>query len=392
MSATPEGSPRAHAVATQAPTEPPGFGLTVVPAPDVVHTVAIRPGSPPTRIEPTVTDLVRGIRSRDHAALGRAISLIESSNPAHQTKAREVMRLLAADAQSADRSMRIGITGVPGAGKSTFIERLGCMLTSAGTRLAVLAVDPSSAISGGAILGDKTRMAKLASDPNAFIRPSPSSGTLGGVARTTRESIAICEAAGFDVILVETVGVGQSETAVADMTDLFLALMVPGAGDELQGIKRGLLELVDILIVNKCDGDNVQRAKLAARQYAGALRMLRGESGSAVAPIVMTASALSGNGVADIWASVLARHTTMRSSGALDTRRRTQRARWLDTIIDDRLHALLRSSSAAQRALEHARVGVLTATLAPADAADAVLHALTEEIRMQRSSDSHSLP
>ncbi|MBY0311236.1 MAG: methylmalonyl Co-A mutase-associated GTPase MeaB [Phycisphaerales bacterium] len=354
--------------------------------------MAIRPGAPPPRVEPTAVQLVRGVRSRDRAALGRAISLIESSNPAHQSKARELMRLLAVSAPDASTSIRIGITGVPGAGKSTFIERLGCMLTSAGSRLAVLAVDPSSAISGGAILGDKTRMAKLASDPNAFIRPSPSSGTLGGVARTTRDSIAICEAAGFDVVLVETVGVGQSETAVADMTDLFLALMVPGAGDELQGIKRGLLELVDILIVNKCDGDNMQRAKLAARQHAGALRMLRGDGESALAPIVLTASALTGDGVADIWTSILARHSTMRSTGNLEARRRTQRVRWLDTAIDDRLHAMLRASSAAQLALENARARVLAGTLAPSDAADTVLNTLIETICTQRPQDSHSLP
>src|SRR5512132_3107230 len=217
------------------------------------------------------SDLVRGIRAGERATLARAITLIESKRADHRRTAHHLVQELL---PHTGKAVRLGITGAPGVGKSTTIDVLGTYLTGKGHKVAVLAVDPSSSRSGGSILGDKTRMAKLSADPHAFIRPSPAAGTLGGVAAKTRETMLLCEAAGFDVVLVETVGIGQSETTVADMTDFFLALMLPGAGDELQGIKKGLVELADMIAVNKADGDNVKRASTAAAEYRGALHIL----------------------------------------------------------------------------------------------------------------------
>src|SRR5687767_7242293 len=233
------------------------------------------------------------VASGDRAALARAITLMESRRPDHREAARALLQELM---PRTGKAVRIGITGVPGVGKSTAIDTLGSMLTEKEHKVAVLAVDPSSTRTGGAILGDKTRMARLAVDPNAFIRPSPSSGTLGGVAAKTRETMLLCEAAGFDVILVETVGVGQSETAVADLTDFFLVLMLPGAGDELQGLKKGIVELADMIAVNKADGDNIARAKRAAAEYRAALHILNPRS-TTWSPPVVTYSALTGDGI-----------------------------------------------------------------------------------------------
>src|SRR6187455_3482352 len=238
-------------------------------------------------------DLIRGVRSGDRAMLARAITLIESKRADHRRTAHQLVQELL---PLTGKGVRLGITGAPGAGKSTFVEALGTRLTAQGHKVAVLAVDPSSTRTGGSILGDKTRMARLASDPNAFVRPSPSSGTLGGVAAKTRETMLVCEAAGYDVVLVETVGIGQSETAVSDMTDFFLALMLPGAGDELQGIKKGLVELADMIAVNKADGDNIKRANLAAAEYRGALHILSPRS-EHWHPPVLTYSALTGTGM-----------------------------------------------------------------------------------------------
>jgi LAO/AO transport system kinase len=238
------------------------------------------------------------------------------------------------------RAARVGITGVPGVGKSTFIERLGTMLTTgalgAPKRLAVLAIDPSSTVTGGSILGDKTRMARLTGDPNAFVRPSPSSGTLGGVAQRTRESMLLCEAAGYDVVFVETVGVGQSETTVAQMTDVFLALMLPGAGDELQGIKRGLLELADLVAVNKADGDNLRAARIAVAEHEAALRCMPTALDDHVARVLMC-SAKTGDGVADVWRAIDERLAGMRTSGLLQTKRQSQRLGWMHQLIDESL-------------------------------------------------------
>src|SRR6266540_3306557 len=246
------------------------------------------------RSTPDVAALARGIRAGERAVLARAITLIESKRADHQKAARELVQKLL---PGTGKAVRVGITGMPGAGKSTTIDALGTYLTDKGHRVAVLAVDPSSNRTGGSILADKTRMPRLAADGNAFIRPSPTSGSLGGVAAKTREAMLVCEAAGFDVVLVETVGIGQSETAVADMTDFFLVLLLPGAGDELQGLKKGVVELADMLAVNKADGDNVARARAAAAEYRAALHILSPRSPGWTAPVV-TCSALTGEGVA----------------------------------------------------------------------------------------------
>src|SRR5215475_9225049 len=253
---------------------------------------------------PDLARLERGIRAGERAVLARAITLIESRRTDHQKTARQLVQNLL---PLTGRAVRVGITGAPGVGKSTTIDALGTSLTGQGHRVAVLAVDPSSARTGGSILADKTRMARLATDENAFIRPSPSAGTLGGVAAKTRETMLACEAAGFDAILVETVGIGQSETAVADMTDFFLALMLPGAGDELQGLKKGLVELADMIAINKADGDNAARARVAAADYGAALHILTPRLAEWQPPVV-TCSALTGTGIAALWEHVLDHH------------------------------------------------------------------------------------
>src|SRR5262244_1451100 len=246
------------------------------------------------------SDLARGIRGGERATLARAITLIESKRADHRRTAHHLVQELL---PRTGKAVRLGITGAPGVGKSTTIDVLGTYLTGKGHKVAVLAVDPSSTRTGGSILGDKTRMARLASDPNAFVRPSPSSGTLGGVAAKTRETMLVCEAAGYDVVLVETIGTGQSETAVADMTDFFLVLMLPGAGDELQGLKKGVIELADMLAVNKADGDNIARAKAAAAEYRAALHII-GAGSELWTPPVMTFSALTGDRIAELWANI----------------------------------------------------------------------------------------
>src|SRR6187401_2718084 len=269
-----------------------------------------------SRSQPPAPDIARlalGIRAGERGMIARAITLVESRRTDHQKAARRLVQELL---PSTGTAVRVGITGAPGTGKSTTIDALGTFLTGRGHKVAVLAVDPSSTRTGGSILGDKTRMARLGQDPNAFIRPSPSSGTLGGVASKTRETMLICEAAGFDVVIVETVGIGQSETAVADMTDFFLALMIPGAGDELQGIKKGVVELADMIAVNKADGDNVGRAKVASADYRAALNILAPRSPNWTPPVI-TYSALTGEGIAELWKQVTAHRTAMTKSGEL---------------------------------------------------------------------------
>jgi LAO/AO transport system kinase len=304
----------------------------------------------------------------DRAALARAITLIESKRGDDQARARALMQALL---PHSGRSIRVGITGVPGVGKSTLIDALGARLTGRGHRLAVLAVDPSSTRSGGSILGDKTRMRNLATDPRAYIRPSPSAGTLGGIAAKTREAMLVCEAAGFDVVLVETVGVGQSETAVADMVDLFLVLLLPGGGDELQGLKKGIVELADLIAVNKADGEGAVRARAAAAEYGAALRILA-PSGPVWSTPIITVSGATGEGLDRLWALVLDHRARMEAAGLLAKRRSAQQVKWLTTLLDERLTARLRADPRVKARLAELEAKVAQGRIAAIVAADEI--------------------
>ena len=322
------------------------------------------PSKSPARRELAVSDYVSGVLAGDRAVLGRAISLVESNAPRHHALAQEVLTQLL---PHTGKSERVGISGVPGVGKSTFIEALGTKLTREGRRVAVLAVDPTSERTRGSILGDKTRMTLLAQDQNAFIRPSPSSGSLGGVGRKTRETLLLCEAAGFDVVLVETVGVGQSETMVADIVDFYLVLMLAGAGDELQGIKRGILELADLIAVNKADGENRKAATRARREYESALELLHGHGDGWKVPVV-TCSGLSGEGLDELWQHVQRHREQACASGSFDEHRRAQLIRWTWQMVDDELADALRRHPAVAALVpeleRQVHAGELTATLA----------------------------
>ena len=311
-------------------------------------------------------DLVDGGVVGDRTAIGRALTLVESQRPEDREVAAE---LLASLMYRSGLAHRVGVTGVPGVGKSTFIDALGTSLTGAGRRVAVLAVDPTSTLSGGSILGDKTRMPRLSNDDSAFVRPSPSTGTLGGVTRTTRESMVVLEAAGYDVVLVETVGIGQSETAVAAMVDFFLVLMLPGAGDELQGIKKGVLELADMIAVNKADGDNEARAREAVRDYSAALRLIRPASPDWATP-VMTCSGLTGEGLSELWERVENHRSALTASGAWDKQRRSQQLSWMWSTVEDRLVAAMRADPTVQEVLAEAERSVLDGEITPAAAAE----------------------
>jgi LAO/AO transport system kinase len=324
------------------------------------------------RSAPDVSTLARGIRGGERAVLARAITLIESKRADHRKAARTLVQELL---PASGNAVRVGITGMPGVGKSTTIDALGTFLTGKGHKVAVLTVDPSSSRTGGSILGDKTRMARLAADDNAFIRPSPASGTLGGVAAKTRETMLLCEAAGYDVMLVETVGIGQSEIAVADMTDFFLVLMLPGAGDELQGLKKGVLELADMIAVNKADGDNVARANAAAAEYRAALHILSPRSPDWTPPVV-TYSALTGAGVAELWDRVLEHRTRLSASGALERQRREQQVKWMWAMIEERLIGRLKSDATVKARLPALEAAVAEGRLSPALAADEIAEAL----------------
>lgn len=319
----------------------------------------------------TLDELSEGVLGGDRTVLARAITVVESTRDDHRELAGELLARLLPHTGGA---RRVGITGVPGVGKSTFIDQFGVNLTAAGHRVAVLAVDPTSRRTGGSILGDKTRMERLANDPNAFVRPSPAGATLGGVTRTSREVMVLCEAAGYDVVLVETVGVGQSETMVAEMVDFFLVLMLSGAGDELQGMKKGILELADAVAVNKADGDNVLRAETAAAEYRYALHLVAPASPTWTPP-VLVCSGMTNEGLDDIWTQITLHRARLETTGELAAKRAGQQIRWMWSMVDDRLRASLHESPAVAalvRALsEEVRAGALT----PGAAADRILEA-----------------
>lgn len=314
---------------------------------------------------------VEGVLGADRTWLGRAVTLVESTKSDDRASATELLQRLLPHTGGA---RRVGITGVPGVGKSTFIDALGTYLTSQDHRVAVLAVDPSSSVSGGSILGDKTRMPNLAIDDAAYIRPSPSSGSLGGVTRTTRETMTVVEAAGFDVVLVETVGVGQSETAVADMVDFFLVMMLPGAGDELQGIKKGVLELADALVVNKADGGNEVAAQRAVRDYRAALAMTAPANPNWVPP-VLAVSAIEGTGLDQVWDQIQAYYQALSDSGELTVLRADQQVRWMWAMVEDRLRDRLQTSPNVADLAGLLEDQVAGGQVAPAAAADQILAA-----------------
>ncbi|WP_246282525.1 methylmalonyl Co-A mutase-associated GTPase MeaB [Flavobacterium agri] len=314
-------------------------------------------------------DLINGIFDGNITALSRAITLVESTNPEHQQKASEV---ISACLPKANNSVRIGITGVPGVGKSTFIEAFGKYLTGIGKKVAVLAVDPSSSLSHGSILGDKTRMEELVKDKNAFIRPSASGETLGGVARKTRETITLCEAFGFDTIIIETVGVGQSETAVHGMTDFFLLLQIAGAGDELQGIKRGIMEMADAIVINKADGDNIKKAKLAKTEFGRALHYFPQKS-SGWMPTALTCSAITKDGIPEIWEIVSAYLTLTKENGYFEKRRSEQNLEWMHEAINEQLKLNFYNDGKVASTIDNTRKNVMEHRLSPFSAAQELL-------------------
>lgn len=324
-------------------------------------------------LELSVSQLAERVLGGDRAALARAITLIESSRPEHQERARELMEICL---PNTGRSVRVGITGVPGAGKSTFIETLGLhVIRERGESIAVIAIDPTSPVTGGSILGDKTRMPRLAANENAFIRPSPSGGASGGVAAKTREAMLLCEAAGFQNVFVETIGVGQSEVAVASLVDFFLLLMLAGAGDELQGMKRGVLELADMVAFNKADGDNRVRTETARKQLQGVMDLFAPQPGGWTPPVV-ACSARSGDGVPEIWATILKHHECMTATGEFDRKRKRQRREALYETIRRALSDSFFSKPAVRARLPQLENDVMSGRIT----ADAAARALMDSV------------
>lgn len=315
----------------------------------------------------TVADYVKGISAGNRVVLGQAITLCESTLPEHREQALQVLKKCL---PLSGKSIRVGITGVPGVGKSTFIESLGMYLTAQGHKVAVLAVDPSSARTGGSIMGDKTRMDELAANPDAFIRPSPSAGNLGGVANRTRECIILCEAAGYDIILVETVGVGQSETEVKNMTDFFLLLMLAGAGDELQGIKRGIMEMADAIAINKADGDNLAKAKTARGDYARAVHMYPADD-AGWATRVEVCSAIEKKGIDTVWKIVEEHNLMLQSKGLLNERRKQQNITWFRQLLGEMLTEAFNLHD--KKALNGAEKAIVEGTVLPLEAAQKLI-------------------
>ena len=315
-------------------------------------------------------DYIDGVLAKNRRIVAKTITLIESSLPSHQEKAKTIVDALL---PHTGKAVRIGITGVPGVGKSTYIESFGLRLVEQGHRVAVLAVDPSSSKSGGSIMGDKTRMERLSLQQQAFIRPSPSSGTLGGVARRTRETMIVCEAAGFDIIIVETVGVGQSETTVASMVDFFLVLMLAGAGDELQGIKKGVLELADAIAINKADGNNIEHARKAKIEYEKALNLLT-PSSKIWSPPVLTCSAVTLDGIDEIWQTILDHRKKLESSGELADKRRKQALDWMWALVEDGLRDRFYRNSDVEKSLPQIIKAIEKGKTAPTNAAYTLLN------------------
>lgn len=316
-----------------------------------------------------VADYVAGVSAGDRTMLARAITLVESTNPEHGRLAQAVLQELL---PQTGKAIRLGITGVPGVGKSTTIDQFGMNLINAGHKVAVLAIDPTSRRTGGSILGDKTRMNALAAEPNAFIRPSPSSGTLGGVTRKTRETMALAEAAGFDVVIVETVGVGQSEVTVADMVDFFLVLLLAGGGDDLQGIKKGIIELADMIAINKADGDNIKRAESAASDYRAALQIFT-PHGATWFPPVVTVSGRENRGLDVLWSKILEHREKMTATGEFMARRRAQAVSWMRDMLEDRMMGALKANAAVAAELGSIEEAVSAGTLLPTLAVDRIM-------------------
>ena len=328
-----------------------------------------------SKIPADIKELSVGLLKGDRRALARAITLVESARADHRVQAQS---LIADMLPRTGNSMRIGISGTPGVGKSTFIEVFGKHLTAAGHKVAVLTIDPSSKRTGGSILGDKTRMEELVRDKNAFIRPSPSGGSLGGVARRTREAMLLCEAAGFDIILVETVGVGQSETTVADMVDVFLLLLAPAGGDELQGIKRGVMELADLIVVNKADGELKPTARRAAAEYKGAVSLMRPKSTHWM-PEVLMASALKKEGIEELWEAITRYRIARGEAGELEAQRRDQAAAWMWSELDDSLLASFRGHKGVADLLPTLEADVKAAKIDATAAAEQLLRTFLEK-------------
>lgn len=340
-----------------------------ISAPEIISSSAIQNIKAFRKKQPSTSELIDGILANNTTALSRAITLIESTNNEHLQKANDVIQ---GCLPHANNSIRIGITGVPGVGKSTFIEAFGKHLTNLGNKVAVLAVDPSSTISHGSILGDKTRMEELVKDENAFIRPSASGETLGGVARKTRETITLCEACGFNIILIETVGVGQSETAVHSMVDFFLLLKIAGAGDELQGIKRGIMEMADAIIINKADGDNIKKANLAKVEFNRALHLFPAKKSGWI-PTSSTCSAITHNGIGKVWETILKYLKLVKSNDFFAEKRKEQNQFWMMETIDEQLKNHFYNQPHIIELLDYHKKAVLDNEISPFAAAQILL-------------------
>lgn len=337
--------------------------------PEMISSQSVEHIQQSRKLQPSAEELVEGILAGNITSLSRAITLVESTNPTHLAKANAIINSCL---PHANQSIRIGITGVPGVGKSTFIEAFGKHLTSLGKKVAVLAVDPSSTISHGSILGDKTRMEELVKDPNAFIRPSASGETLGGVARKTRETITLCEAAGFDTIIIETVGVGQSETAVHSMVDFFLLLKIAGAGDELQGIKRGIMEMADAIVINKADGDNIKKAQFAKVEFNRALHLFPAKK-SGWTPKTATCSALTSEGIPEVWNTINEFLSLTQTNSYFFQKRKEQNQFWMLETINEQLKSNFYNNPEIQQQLESTKKAVQNDEISPFAAASLLL-------------------